>query len=97
MTRTRRSVVCVLAVSVALAVAGPASADQSLRIAAGGGHTCALKIDDSIVCWGLNNHGQATPPVGAFSAVSAGSLNSCAIRADGTVACWGKKIGRAHV
>jgi hypothetical protein len=85
-----RSVVCVLTVTIALALAAPAGAEEPLRVASGGAHTCALKLDDTIVCWGLNNHGQAAPPAGAFSAVSAGTLHTCAIRADDTIACWGK-------
>ena len=42
------------------------------QISAGGGHTCAVKTDSSIVCWGRNDHGQATPPAGDFQQVSAG-------------------------
>jgi alpha-tubulin suppressor-like RCC1 family protein len=31
-------------------------------LSAGGGHTCGVKIDGTIVCWGDNSYGQATPP-----------------------------------
>jgi hypothetical protein len=61
-----------------------------VQVDGGGGHTCAIKIDDTIACWGLNNYGQATPPSGSFRSISAGSLHSCGVRSDGTVACWGK-------
>ncbi len=33
--------------------------------------------------------GRASPPAGAFTAVSAGSLHGCGLRTDGQVACWG--------
>jgi hypothetical protein len=92
MKRAGRRVANVLAVTLVLAVAAPASADPGVRIASGGGHSCAIKIDGTIVCWGLNNEGQATPPSGTFSSVSAGGLHSCAVRIDGTVACWGKNF-----
>ncbi len=59
------------------------------RIGAGGSHTCAIRSDDMIVCWGDNHDGQSTPPPGTFEAISAGYLHSCAIRSDDTVACWG--------
>ncbi len=49
-----------------------------------------MKIDDTIVCWGLNDLGQATPPGGTFKVVSAGSFHTCAIRLDDTVVCWGR-------
>ena len=75
-----------LVVGLVLVGAAPAS----VKVAAGGGHTCAIKIDNTIVCWGSNSHGQATPPSGTFSSVSAGGLHSCAVRSDSTVACWGK-------
>ena len=29
-----------------------------IALAAGTGHTCALKKDGSVQCWGLNDHGQ---------------------------------------
>ena len=55
----------------------------------GGGHTCALKPDGTITCWGSNGTSQSVPPAGIFTAVSAGGLHTCGIRADGTLACWG--------
>ena len=55
----------------------------------GSGHSCGLRADRTIVCWGANDHGQARAPEGQFSVVSAGWKHSCAVRMDGTVACWG--------
>lgn len=40
-------------------------------IAAGAGHTVALKNDGSVVAWGFNEYGQATVPVEAQSKVEA--------------------------
>ncbi|MEO8690452.1 MAG: choice-of-anchor D domain-containing protein [Solirubrobacteraceae bacterium] len=77
-------------VGLVLGAIAPATADASVQVAAGGGHTCAIKIDATLVCWGLNDYGQATPPAGAFGAISAGGRHTCAIRTDSTVACWGK-------
>ncbi len=60
------------------------------ELSAGGYHTCVLKTDGSIVCWGRNSSGQATPPSGLVAVqVSAGQTHTCALKADGTVACWG--------
>jgi len=59
-------------------------------VSAGGFHTCGLKPDGSVACWGLNNAGQATPPAGtSFTQVSAGYAHTCGLKTDGTVACWG--------
>ncbi len=60
----------------------------------GEAHSCALRTDSTVVCWGDNAHGQADAPDGAFQAVSAGGSewdgsHSCALRTDGTVVCWG--------
>ena len=52
-------------------------------------HSCALRTDGTLACWGLNVDGQATPPAGTYTAVSAGAVHSCALRTDGTLACWG--------
>ena len=35
-------------------------------------HTCGVKADGSIQCWGDSEYGQATPPFGEFASVSAG-------------------------
>jgi len=57
---------------------------------AGGGHTCALKEDNSIVCWGRNYEGQSTPPAGNnFTQVSNGGWHTCALTKDNRLVCWG--------
>ena len=59
-------------------------------ISSGGGHTCLLQEDGSVVCWGNNGDGQASPPVGeTFAVVSSGGNHTCGLREDGSVVCWG--------
>ena len=58
-------------------------------ISAGSTHTCALRNDNTITCWGLFGDGQAEAPGGVYSAVSAGGNHSCGLRSDGTITCWG--------
>src|SRR5216117_1087585 len=59
------------------------------QVSAGGYHSCALRTDGAVACWGLNRYGQATAPAGVFTQVSAGGSHTCALKSDGTVACWG--------
>ena len=58
-------------------------------MSAGFEHTCGVKTDSTLACWGDNSQGQASPPTGTFTQVSAGLQHTCGIRTDGTVACWG--------
>ena len=67
-------------------------------VSAGYDHTCGIRNDGSIACWGSPRrwHGahpisarQATPPAGYFRSVSAGISHTCAVRQDGVVICWG--------
>src|SRR5437660_3056454 len=58
-------------------------------ISAGTFHTCAVKTDGTVACWGDNGSGQARPPADTFTAVSAGNGHTCGVKTDGTVACWG--------
>ncbi|HSQ65162.1 MAG TPA: hypothetical protein VLM85_18200, partial [Polyangiaceae bacterium] len=74
------------------------------ELAAGATHTCALRIDGTVVCWGDNSHGQlgdgtTTPrsipaPVQKVSRAThlsgGGSGNHTCARVDGEdVVCWG--------
>jgi alpha-tubulin suppressor-like RCC1 family protein len=75
---------------------------SATAIASGYTHTCALRIEGTVACWGNNAAGQlgdgtatdsltpvaVTDITGAVS-VAAGESHTCAVRSDATVACWG--------
>ncbi len=58
-------------------------------ISTGWAHSCGVKSDGTLACWGNNREGQSTPPGGTFSQVSAGSWHTCGLKSDGELACWG--------
>ena len=59
-------------------------------VAAGDDHSCALRTNSTVLCWGGNRDGQTTAPGGTFAAAAAGGNHSCAIRTNSTVVCWGR-------
>ena len=74
-------------------------------IAAGGEHTCALRDDGSMWCFGRNNYkqlGAGGTPFGFdarpirletandWTAVAAGDAHACGLRTDGRAWCWGR-------
>ena len=63
-----------------------------IALSAGGGHSCAIRADQTLTCWGDNRDRQADAPSGTYTSVSAGRRYSCAIRTDRTLACWGDTI-----
>ena len=77
-------------------------AGLAAQISAGNSHSCAVLLDETVQCWGLNDNGQLgnddntnsnTPVVvssiSAVAEVSAGSSHTCALLLDETVQCWG--------
>ena len=59
-------------------------------VSVGSQYGCAIRSgDSSLVCWGDNEFGKATPPTGRYRQVSAGIDHACALRADYYAVCWG--------
>jgi RHS repeat-associated protein len=73
----------------------------SVGVATGSFHTCGVKLDGSLWCWGENSAGQlgtgstagSVTPVQVGSAtwtnMSGGNLHTCGVESDGTLWCWG--------
>jgi alpha-tubulin suppressor-like RCC1 family protein len=75
------------------------------QVSSGGGHTCALRSDGTIDCWGYNPFGQlgnndttnTDHPVqvsGITNAIqlAVGHNHTCALLSDQTVWCWGYNV-----
>jgi alpha-tubulin suppressor-like RCC1 family protein len=81
----------------------PSLGTDVAEMAIGDGHTCALKVDGSLLCWGDDGAGalgdgttvdQKTPlaitSLGTGVAhVTAGNFHTCALMKTGSVMCWG--------
>jgi hypothetical protein len=77
---------------------------RSVTVSSGEDHTCAVRTDGHVLCWGSNALGQLgnggdltarrTRPVAVVgidtaTAVAVGDYRSCALERAGTVQCWG--------
>jgi alpha-tubulin suppressor-like RCC1 family protein len=71
-------------------------------VSAGGDHTCGIRDDQSLWCWGSNAHGQlgvgdlltrSRPapvlPGRRWASVSAGHRHTCGLTVDDALYCWG--------
>jgi alpha-tubulin suppressor-like RCC1 family protein len=83
----------------------PAGSSCIAQLSLGASHSCALRTDGAVYCWGRNDTGQVgdgtqqdrpTParvaglPVGRnVVQIAAGELHTCAMMDDNTVWCWG--------
>ena len=64
---------------------------------AGDFHTCGVRIDGAVSCWGYDGDQATVSPSGAFASVSAGSSHTCGVQADdGAVIGWGYGGGGAR-
>jgi Regulator of chromosome condensation (RCC1) repeat len=58
-------------------------------------HSCALRDDGQVRCWGrymgfmAGDYGWAFSPAGTFKAISVESATACGVRTNDTVTCWG--------
>jgi hypothetical protein len=60
------------------------------QIAVGYKHSCALKIDGTVECWGNDEHGETTVSNGLVAKqVAAGEGFSFDLKMDNNVECWG--------
>jgi hypothetical protein len=69
------TLVALAATAVVAVAAGRAGADPLCgfsQVSAGWLHTCGIRSDGTVECWGYNTYGQSSPPSGAFAQVSAG-------------------------
>jgi alpha-tubulin suppressor-like RCC1 family protein len=80
-----------------------AGATDWARVSASNNHTCAIKTNGMLFCWGNNEYGQlgnnsttnSLVPVQESTAatdwanLSAGGSHTCAIKTNGTLFCWG--------
>jgi hypothetical protein len=73
------TLVAVAATVVVAAAAGRAGADPLCgfaQVSAAGEHTCGIRSDGTVECWGSDYSGESSPPSGAFTQVSAGGAFS---------------------
>ena len=61
-------------------------------VTVGWGHSCVIRKDRAVVCWGNNVTGQAAPPGTEFVAVAAGRSHTCGIDTRQEVVCWGRDL-----
>ncbi|HCH66406.1 MAG TPA: hypothetical protein DFR83_26620 [Deltaproteobacteria bacterium] len=50
---------------------------------------CALRVDGTLECWGVDTDGETSPPSGEFEAAELGVSFGCGLRPDQTLDCWG--------
>ena len=55
-------------------------------------HSCAVRSDKTVVCWGTNWDPQVEVPPGQFTAVTTRLHHTCAIATDQTIDCWTKNV-----
>ncbi len=79
-------------------------------VSAGGSHTCAIRGDGLLGCWGSDSNGQLgnglggnrsapmrTTNVSDWRRISAGENHTCGYRGNGALYCWGSNDSRQAV
>ena len=58
-------------------------------VTVGWDHSCGIRRDRTVTCWGNNATGQAVPPDGEFVTLAAGRSHTCGIDTRQEIVCWG--------
>ncbi len=69
-----------------------ATIEDEPQICSGWGHSCGIRKDGTIQCWGQNDNGQREPPEGEFVKLGCADRGACAIDSDGRITCWGGNV-----
>jgi alpha-tubulin suppressor-like RCC1 family protein len=80
--------------------------DDVRSIDNGQGHTCAIRLDGALFCWGRNSSHELGPETriqvreplrigsdGDWLVVDAGQNHTCALKEDRSAWCWGENVG----
>jgi alpha-tubulin suppressor-like RCC1 family protein len=64
---------------------------KATQLAAGFAHTCALRSDKGVSCWGYDITGvvSSAPTTTDGTQISGGYHHSCVLRSTGEPSCWG--------
>lgn len=60
------------------------------QVGAGFYHTCGLRTDGTLACWGRDLSNESSPPAGTYTHLGVGTGHSCAVSTNGSVSCWGR-------
>jgi hypothetical protein len=89
--------VILLLMSFAASQAQADGPDADGIMSAGVSHTCALRPDGSVDCWGWNDYGESEDQPGPYTQVDSGGSHTCSITTSGAVDCWGwNEYGQAE-
>ena len=66
----------------------PLPPDGFRAVDVGHSHSCGVRYDGAVECWG-DSRGQNETPDVRLDAVTAGSWHTCGLRIDGGIQCWG--------
>lgn len=61
-----------------------------VQVSAGRLHTCALRLDETLECWGAG--APTHRPDGLFEQVSSGDFHACGVLKDKSLRCWGEAL-----
>ena len=70
----------------------PSNLGEVQALVGGNWHTCAIKVDGYVQCWGNVDSGRTDVPnsLGEVQALASGDAHNCAIKVDGYAQCWGR-------